>query len=296
MPFTSLFKNKPPAAPAPTVNQVPPGGDPSMPWLAPLDGPAPTGYERVGNQWSKITTVPGLQENAPAVAPTATTTPNDAVPAVEDVGPASGWTGPLDTGAPATAAPAAPAATGAPPATIQGAYENALMGLLTGGSPQEAGRDVWNSPAVTAFNASVKRQEARDRQMLAERDAARGFSGSGGFEAGVLGLRARGNEAMNRFAGEQAAQSEAGRRQELLQAMALAASMGDSAAARALERELGFGSQSVQRYGIDRSSEAERYGVDAANQRAQDTLGFNYADLIQRMNSDALRQELDYRP
>lgn len=42
------------AQPVPPDNMWTNGYDPAAPWTAPLGGPAPEGYEQVGNQWSKV--------------------------------------------------------------------------------------------------------------------------------------------------------------------------------------------------------------------------------------------------
>lgn len=203
--------------------------------------------------------------------------------------PSVGYAPPSSSAAPVTTPAVTPPATsggGAP--TLQSAYQDALMKLLTGGSPQDAGKDVFKSPAVTAYNESRRRQEARDRAFLAERASADGFSGSGGFESGVLGLRERANQDMNRFAGEQAGIAEQGRREELLRALSLQAAMGDSEAARALQRELGMAGIGVQREGLD----VQRAGIGASRDNTLDQLGFNYAQLQQNQNSQFINQLL----
>lgn len=156
-------------------------------------------------------------------------------------------------------------------------FSSALRTLINGPTPKQAGQDVLNSAPVTAFNANAKRNEARDRQFLAERAAAGGYSGSGGFESGVLGLRQRTNEAMDRFAGEQANIQEQGRRDELLRALSMAMAFGDAEAARALQAELGRGSLAVQREGIASNRDT-----------ALDQLGYNYANMQNSLNQNWL--------
>jgi len=180
--------------------------------------------------------------------------------------------------APATTSTAGAGAGTAGAPTIQSMFSDALKKLLGGPSPQDAGMNVMKSPAVTGFNQSAKLQEARDRQFLAERAQADGYSGSGGFETGVLALRGRTNEAMNRFAGEQAGISEQGRRQELMQSLALALQFGDNEAARALQEKLGMGSLDVQ-----------RFGISSGRDTALDQLGYNYANLQNNSNADLIR-------
>jgi hypothetical protein len=162
------------------------------------------------------------------------------------------------------------AAPAGQPGDIGGAYNKALYGLLTGPSPQQAGANAANSGAVGAARTSLIRNEGRDRQFMAERAAATGTSGSGGFETGLMGLRQRTNEGMMNFTGQQANIQEAGRRDELLRSLTLAAQMGDSNAARQLQRELGFA------------------GLDLNRNQELDRLGFNYTQLGVQANQNPL--------
>jgi hypothetical protein len=166
------------------------------------------------------------------------------------------------------AAPGAP--VGQPGGDIGGAYQKALYGLLSGPSPQQAGANAANSGAVGAARTSLIRNEGRDRAFMAERAAATGTSGSGGFETGLMGLRQRTNEGLMNFTGQQANIQEAGRRDELLRSLTLAAQMGDSNAARQLQRELGFASMD-----LNRNQELDR-------------LGFNYTQLGVQANQNPL--------
>lgn len=122
--------------------------------------------------------------------------------------------------------------------TVQTAFQNAIQNLLNGPSPQQAGQDVLNSPAVKAHNLVADKQAEKDRAFLAERAAAGGYSGSGGFNSGVIGLRQKAGEDKAAYAGDQAAQEEQGRRQELLTALSMAQQLGDRETTRALQVQL----------------------------------------------------------
>jgi hypothetical protein len=127
--------------------------------------------------------------------------------------------------------------------SINAAFQNALQGLLTGPSPQQAGQQVMSSPAVTGYQLAQQRQEARDRAFAAERAAANGTSASGGFNTTLTGLHQQRGENVAQFAGQEAANAEKGRRQELLTALSLAQQMGDSAEARRIQWDLGLQQQ-----------------------------------------------------
>jgi hypothetical protein len=269
------------ATPAPAPTTTTQSYDPTKPWTAPLDGPAPDGYTRVGNQWSYTGTSDEFAQQYPEGAASLGLTTTPAPPPQTAVEPEraeptdlAGWTAPSGGGGGGGGGVAAAAA---PSGGIQGAFQTALMKLLNGPSPQEAGMDVMNGTAVSAYNANAKRQEARDRQLIAERMAAEGFGDSGALESEILGLRARGAEGMNRYAGEQASIAEQGRRDELLNALSMALTFGDNEAARAIQRELGLGQIGAQ-----------NYATSTSRDNAMDRLGFDYADLEQRMNEAAM--------
>lgn len=181
--------------------------------------------------------------------------------------------GTATSGAAPVAAPASLAAP-ATPQTVQGAFQNVLQNLLAGPSPQQAGANVMQSPAVSAYRNALQSREGKDRALLAERAAAGGFSGSGGFDAGVLGLRQAMNRDLGTFAAGRAGEAEQGRRQELLSALGLANAFGDQTAARGLQRDLGFAQ------------------LGQNQNQFLDTLGFNYANMGNNLNAQILSQLL----
>jgi hypothetical protein len=244
---------------------------------APYYGWTPEGID-AGSQNGGIT--PG-DPNAPVTGPKGPQQMSDEAYAAMmanvfgQSGASSGAPGPVHNDYPAT--PGAPAGGSTNTPGLMADFSSALRTLINGPSPKQAGMDVMKSAPVTAFNANAKRNEARDRQFLAERAAAGGYSGSGGFDSGVLGLRARTNEAMDRFAGEQANTQEQGRRDELMRALSMALAFGDAESARALQRELGLGSLDVQ-----------RYGISTGRDTALDQLGYNYANMQNNLNQNLI--------
>lgn len=160
---------------------------------------------------------------------------------------------------------------GQPPIGIQQAFSSALTKLLNGPMPNDV--NVNDSPALRSYRAESDRALDRDRAFLAERAAATGTSASGGFETDLQGLRQARNRNVQSFAGAEGARMEEARRGELMQALALALQMGDSEAARGLQRELGLGQLAVSNRNVD-------LGLDQ--------LGFNYAQLQRQMNLDPL--------
>ena len=255
-----------------------PAADPWAPTPNP-SGPDPmqylggsSGFDESTGLYNSGTPTDTRGLSLPAPAPTSTTIGADHLYTNDPTSAA--YRGPATTPSTAVTSGAGSATSGT---SLQQSFSTALSKLINGPSPQEAGQNVLSSAPVTAFNANAKRNEARDRQFLAERAAAGGYSGSGGFESGVLGLRSKTNEAMDRFAGEQSNIEVQGRRDELLRGLAMALQFGDSEAARALSRELGLAGLDVQ-----------RLGINTGRDTALDQLGYNYANLQNSMNQNTL--------
>ncbi len=164
--------------------------------------------------------------------------------------------------------------------SIQQAYSSALQKILTGGNVQQPGQ----SDAMNAYRAEAARGEAKDRAFLAERTAANGFSGSGGFESGIMGLRQQRRRGEAGFAGQEQQQLREAERQQLMQGLSLALSMGDNEKARELEKMLTLRGQ-------DFSREAALNNNYTANRNTDlgfSNLGYNYASLQNLMNQQAL--------
>jgi hypothetical protein len=165
--------------------------------------------------------------------------------------------------------------------SIQSAYQAALMQLLTGGNQQS----LSASPALKAFRGEAGRAEARDRAFAAERAAASGYSGSGGFETELAGLRQNRNRDVANFAGAESQRLDDANRQQLMQALALAATMGDNEAARELQRMLTMRGQDFSREAARDSNFVQGRQVDLG----ESNLGYNYAALQNQMNQQALQ-------
>jgi hypothetical protein len=236
---------------------VPPG-TPSAPDAAPETYTTGQGMDESGSGLQG----PKPDENAAVgLAPTGdATTPQN---------PASAATTPAASGTPGVMGGPSGTTPGAPQ-TVQGAFQSSLMQLLNGPSPQEAGQNVMSSPAVTGYNLARSKQEERDRALMAERGAAGGYSSSGGMNTGILGLRQAAGSDMAKFAGEQAGIAEQGRRQELMQALALAQQMGDSESARQIQLQI----------------------AQMGNAFNYDQLGFNVANQEAYWNQQALQSLL----
>lgn len=164
-------------------------------------------------------------------------------------------------GAPATAQAQAPAQAPAPQpqaapqvSPIQQAFQGSLLNTLNQSQQQPSITDPALAAQSETFRASQQRSAERQRSQLAERMASQGFAngGAGGaLDAGIGQINAqRGLNEANFDAGLVGNEVSA-RRNELMQAMQLAASIGNQDAARALQKELSMLDVGLRGRGLD---------------------------------------------
>jgi len=225
---------------------------------------------------------------------------------------------PLAQGATPTAAPApvqseptrmAPVAEDAPTSTegIDQELRAAILQQLRGNPEQSM--DVANDPRAAAFRLAQRRNQDRTVAQAVEDAAYGGRLGSGGFEGDMRGINQARAESEAGFEAGLVGERMAERRAELTQAMAFAQALGDRESAADLQRELaqidaslqreGYSvtqrGQDVQRYGIDQSAnldrldqELRRYGLDLNDKQTSNRLGFDYAQLTELANRQAV--------
>ncbi len=165
--------------------------------------------------------------------------------------------------APAPQAPApqpqqqapAPQAQAAPQVSpIQQAFQGSLLSMLNQSQQPPSITDPALAAQSETFRASQQRSAERQRSALAERMAAQGFAsgGAGGaLDAGIqqIGAQRGLNEA--NFDAELVGNEVSARRNELMQAMQLAASIGNQEAARELQKELSMLDIGLRGRGLD---------------------------------------------
>jgi hypothetical protein len=187
---------------------------------------------------------------------------------------------------PAAMAPqqaAAPAGVRTPPITDE--VTKILMARLNElKNPGDVQSDPIYQNAVRAYQVQALRSADRQRKALAERSAASGTRASGGFNVGVRGINERAGENAAQYTSGLALDRLTAREQQLTQAIQMARSVGQDDIANQLEvqrlqlqAELGRGDLALR-------GELGRGQLGLG----QDNLGFNYADLIARMNRDAV--------
>ena len=180
----------------------------------------------------------------------------------ERVGPPSMMTAEAGVvGGPSAAAGGSGNAT---PQGIQQAYQNALMQQLNPNAIDPASIDA--NPVVAAHRLATARGFDRMRQQMAERSAAEGTLGSGGFDSQVRGAGQQAAESNAAFSGQFGQHLWDQQRSELQHAIDLAQQAGQFDKAQALQLKL----------------------AQMQNDMQGNQLGFDYAQLGVNANRDAL--------
>lgn len=203
-------------------------------------------------------------------------------------GSSGGGGGAAAQAAPAFQAPAQAGAAAAPamqtPAITNQVTELLKQRLTEMSNPLDLSKDPVYQGQIREAQIASLRGADRERAALAERAAATGTRSSGGFDVGVQGILDNQRESDRGFAANLAGERLTGREQQLSQAIQMARAVGQDDIANQLElqrldlqKELGRGDLSL-RGELGRGQLGLGY----------DNLGFNYADMIQRANRDAV--------
>lgn len=204
-------------------------------------------------------------------------------------GPALGTTTP--TGAPPT--PVDPT-----PQTNQLVQEQLQQLMTTGSTPALSEIDM-NSPSMRAQRAAFQRANSkgttRARLSAAERNAARGTLGAGGFDAELAGIENASGDREVDFESNLLRQELGGQRDRVMQALQMASATGNQGMTRQLQDRLAQLDAQIRREGLDVQKQGQKAQTGLGllqtllgNQRAQDALGFNYAQLGQNANMNSL--------
>lgn len=196
--------------------------------------------------------------------------------------------------------PPPPGATGGSAPQVQSAYTDVLTNILRGPTPEAYAAGAAKGPEAAGYRIANRRELDRQVAQNAEESAYSGVSNVGGRERQ---MRAKAAEGEAQFIGNLTTQRMQDRRAELFQAMQLAASQGDSAAARELQLKLAQMDAALKEKGI--ASQEALGGQDIALRRelgqgdlalrkllGLSGIGFDYANLQQRANQDAYQSLL----
>lgn len=212
----------------------------------------------------------------------------------------AGYSGSLPGAAPAAAA--APAPT--PAQTTDDMAQAQLQQLLMSGSTPAMSEVDMNNPALVAqrvaFDRSNGRVNTQARLAAAERNAARGTLGAGGFDAELAGVERDSADRATGFESQLLKGELQGQRDRVMKAMEMAVNSGNAAQARALQERLGQLDASLRREGMADQKMLGKGQLSLGllqsllgNQRAQDALGFNYAQLGVNANQGAMQALLN---
>jgi len=141
-----------------------------------------------------------------------------------------------------------------------------IQRLLGGDSPADAASTVESDPAVAAYKRVSSRKFADLRKQGAEDAALNGTIASGGFNGKLRGLAEDQANDVASYTGDRARQIMTDRRNEIMDAMRIAAQMGQFDQTLALQRELAKLNKDI----------------------ADNNLGFNYANLEYGANRDSV--------
>lgn len=222
---------------------------------------------------------PDADPNSGAVDPGQTTSDGSTGVSAAPAPPMAGATTQASAQAPAPVS-TTPAPTGAP-ATVQDAFRQSLMTLLSGPSAAQVGADVGNSAPVAAFRNEQQRNVDMQRAGMAETSGLDGTQGSGSFDARAQGLQQAAGENTAAYAGQQTQAAMDARRQELQNAMQQAQAAGQFDQAQALSLKLAQMSNTTQNKQIDVTQQlgTESNANTRYNSEIQKMLGMSDLDL-----------------
>jgi hypothetical protein len=209
---------------------------------------------------------------------------------------AQGWQG----GAPVPAAPTGPGPVGQQSALSQ--QLTTQVGQQMGAQPGNMQADPIYQQQVGAFNVASQRNAERAKAQLAESAAQSGQTNSGGFNSMARGLQEQQGQNESGFAAQLAGQRLKQQEDKIQQAMQMAMQLGD----RDLQAQLAAKQAEIQQAGLSLQGELGRgdldlrktlgagqlnlgyAGLQQQGRLADNTLGFNYAQLQNQMNRDAV--------
>jgi hypothetical protein len=198
----------------------------------------------------------------------------------------------------------------APASPIQGAFQDSLLSVLQQ-TQQPVSLTDPNLQSLSDLNRlGAQRATERARAAMAERAAASGTSGSGGFDRGVERLLNQEGRAVTEFDTNLIRGEQLRRQQQLMQALQLAQATGNQEAARRLQtqlallseatsesqfgRELGFREGALEQQGqLGRGDLALRLLLGLmGNQYNYDALGSSNAFRMADLNQNYLQSLL----
>lgn len=297
----------PPAAPSPmnAAPGAPPAAAPAAaaapPAAAPAGGPIDpnTAAAQLKGEFSKKfgreiseAEIAGLQKNA-NWKPGDPITPDVMARMSQLIGAYTG-----DPNNPGAIPPAPGSAPAAPAPVSEGEQtgnltDQMLRQLIGTGSLDSMSNVDMNSPAIQAqrqnFDRANNRATTQERLAAAERAAARGSLGAGGYDAGLQSIEQSAGDRRVGFESQLMTGELQGQRERVMKGLELAQKSGSEAQQRALQKQLGELDAAIRREGIGSQEKLGQgqlslglLGQLLGNQQSRDALGFNYAQLGQQ--------------
>lgn len=184
-------------------------------------------------------------------------------------------------------------------AAVTDASRQAMLKLMGDNQQIPTIDDPTLKPQADAYNAQRTRGARDERSALAERAANQGLlqggQSSGAFDTGMQGIEETASQDKSSHDAALVGSELQARRGQLMQALQLAEALGARTEAGNIQSELAALDAQLRTTGMGIQSDLGRgqlglglLGTLLGDQNQKNQLGFNYADLLSRLNRDSL--------
>lgn len=184
-------------------------------------------------------------------------------------------------------------------AAVTDASRQAMLKLMGDNQQIPTIDDPTLKPQADAYNAQRTRGARDERSALAERAANQGLiqggQSSGAFDTGMQGIQEKASQDTSSHDAALVGTELQARRGQLMQALQLAEALGARTEASNIQSELAALDAQLRTTGMGIQSDLGRgqlglglLGTLLGDQNQKNQLGFNYADLLSRLNRDSL--------
>lgn len=163
---------------------------------------------------------------------------------------------------------------------VSDAMRQALLKLMTDSQAPVDPNDPIIANRTAAYRTARERGAGREREAAAERAAFTGLNsggqGSGSFDTAIQGINENASQDVAGFGANLQGEELQARRQQLVQALSLANSMGARTEAAQLQMALS-----------ELDAQLRREGLGQQQGQFEDTMGLNYNQLLAQLNRDS---------
>ena len=175
------------------------------------------------------------------------------------------------------------------PTTVAQSFQQALVNRL---NPQPINaQNSQIAPAIEANKLAEQRGFERNRNLLAERAAANGTSGSGGFETGLLGLAQDRAAREGQFEGNAVMNLGNQQRQDLTSALALGGNLLGDQQRMDLQRQLAELDAQLRREGLGAQTSLGNRDIDLRSRLGEGQLNLGLLSAL--LSNDQFGRNLD---